>query len=140
MVPAVSHILESALYVADLDRSEAFYRRLLGVETFLRDHRMAALGVPGRSVLLLFRVGGSTQPSVTPHGTIPAHDGRGTQHMAFAIAAAELDAWAARLAEQSIALESRIDWPSGAVALYFRDPDGHSIELATPRLWPNYQD
>ncbi len=137
-MPAVTHILEAALYVADLDRSEAFYCRLFGFESFLRDHRMAALGVPGHSVLLLFRLGASTEPSPTPFGTIPPHDGRGVQHMAFAIPEAALAEWEATLAREAVALESRIAWDSGSVALYFRDPDGHSIELATPRLWPNY--
>jgi catechol-2,3-dioxygenase len=137
-MPAITHILESALYVADLDRSESFYRRLFGFETFLRDHRMAALGVPGQCVLLLFRIGGAAQPCPTPFGVIPAHDGRGVQHMAFAIPQASLAPWEAALARENVAIESRIAWDSGATALYFRDPDGHSIELATPRLWPNY--
>ena len=137
-MPGVTHILESALYVADLDRARGFYERLFGWPVFIRDARMAALGVPGSCVLLLFRRGASTEPSPTPFGVIPPHDGRGVQHMAFAIEDAALPEWETRLAEQGVAIESRIAWDSGAVALYFRDPDGHSIELATPRLWPNY--
>ncbi len=62
----------------------------------------------------------------------------GYLHMAFAIAEADLAAWEAALAREKIGVESRIAWDSGSTALYFRDPDGHSIELATPRLWPNY--
>ena len=137
-MPQVTHILEAALYVGDLDRSVAFYRRLFGWELFLRDDRMAALGVPGQQVLLLFRRGASTQPSLTPFGTIPPHDGRGAQHMAFAIECAALPGWEAALTAAGVAVESRLAWGSGSTALYFRDPDGHSIELATPRLWPNY--
>lgn len=137
-MPDVTHILESALYVADLDRAQGFYQRLFGWPAFIRDHRMAALGVPGRCVLLLFMRGASTEPSRTPFGIIPPHDGRGVQHMAFAITDAALPEWEARLAAEGIAIESRITWGSGATALYFRDPDGHSIELATPGLWPNY--
>ena len=137
-MPQVTHILESALYVADLERSVAFYRLLFGWELFLRDERMAALGVPGQQVLLLFRAGASTRPSPTPFGPIPPHDGRGMQHMAFAITDAALPEWEAALAAAGVATESRLVWDSGSTALYFRDPDGHSIELATPRLWPNY--
>jgi catechol-2,3-dioxygenase len=135
---AVTHILESALYVADLDRAQSFYTRLFGFPVFLRDHRMAALGVPGQCVLLLFRLGAAAEPSPTPFGIIPPHDGRGAQHMAFAIPDSDLSAWEATLSQENISVESRIAWASGSVALYFRDPDGHSIELATPRLWPNY--
>ena len=72
-----------------------------------------------------------------PIGTIPPHDGCGTQHLAFAINAHELEAWQSRLEAEKITIESRITWPRGGTSLYFRDPDGHSIEMATPGLWPN---
>jgi catechol 2,3-dioxygenase-like lactoylglutathione lyase family enzyme len=136
--PRISHILETALYVADLDRSQLFYTSLLGFEPFLRDERMAALGVPGGGVLLLFRQGGSAQPSATPVGIIPAHDAVGRMHLAFAIPRGELGAWETLLGAHKIEIESRITWARGGTSLYFRDPDGHSIEVATPGLWPNY--
>ena len=138
VAPRVSGILESALYVGDLDVSRDFYQRVLGFEVFLHDDRMCALGVPGSGVLLLFRRGGSADPSETPQGTIPAHDGQGTLHVAFAIPRNELDAWTAHLAAQSVPVESRITWPRGGTSLYFRDPDQHSVEVATPGLWPNW--
>jgi catechol-2,3-dioxygenase len=138
-IATLTHVLETSLYVADLDRSQGFYQRLFGFPPFLHDERMCALGVPGAQVLLLFRHGASTVPSATPGGTIPSHDGHGRLHLAFAIPADSLAAWERRLGEQSVAIESRVMWPSGSVSLYFRDPDGHSLEVATPRLWPNYQ-
>jgi len=136
--PRVSHILETSLYVSDLDRSAAFYSRILGCELFLRDHRMCALGLPGGGTLLLFLHGGSATPSETPAGTIPAHDGAGTLHVAFAIPMGELAAWETHLAAHDVPIESRITWPRGGTSLYFRDPDGHSVEVATPGLWPNF--
>ena len=136
--PPVSHILETALYVADLDRARDFYTRLFGFTVHMQDARMCALGVPGQGVLLLFRRGGSQLPSETPMGTIPAHDGRGVLHLAFAIPADSLEAWSRHLDDAGIAVESRIKWPAGGVSLYFRDPDDHSVEVATPGLWPNY--
>ena len=45
-VPRVSGVLETSLYVEDLDRSRAFYQRLFGFEQFMCDGRMCALGVP----------------------------------------------------------------------------------------------
>ncbi len=138
MAPRLGHILETALYVADLGVSHDFYARVLGFEQFLRDERMCAMGVPGAGVLLLFARGGSATPSETPQGTIPAHDGRGTLHLAFAIPKGELDAWDAHLAAEGVDVESRITWPRGGTSLYFRDPDGHSVEVATPGLWPNF--
>lgn len=134
----VAHVLETSLYVEDLDRSERFYSDLFGFERLLRDERMCALAVPGQQVLLLFKVGGSVNPSPSAVGIIPAHDGRGTQHLCFAVPAADIDAWEAMLERADIAVESRLDWPQGATSVYFRDPDGHSMEVATPKLWPNY--
>jgi catechol 2,3-dioxygenase-like lactoylglutathione lyase family enzyme len=137
-IPPVSHLLETALYVEDLTRSRDFYTRLMGWPVFLEDDRMVALGIPGGAVLLLFVHGGSVQGSDTPAGHIPGHDGRGVLHLAFAIAPDVLEAWAGHLAAQGVAVESRITWPRGGTSLYFRDPDGHSVEVATPGLWPNY--
>ena len=136
--PRLSHVLETSLYVTDLDVSEAFYKRVLGFETFLHDDRMCAMGVAGGGVLLLFRRGGSAIASQTPAGTIPAHDGSGTLHLAFAIPRNELDAWQKHLGEQQVAIESQITWPRGGTSLYFRDPDNHSVEVATPGLWPSW--
>jgi catechol 2,3-dioxygenase-like lactoylglutathione lyase family enzyme len=139
-IPAVSHMLETALYVADLGRSRDFYTGLMGFPVYLEDARMVALGVPGGGVLLLFVHGGSGQGSDTPAGHIPGHDGRGVLHLAFAISPDGLEAWAAHLAAQGVVVESRITWPRGGTSLYFRDPDGHSVEVATPGLWPNYEE
>jgi catechol 2,3-dioxygenase-like lactoylglutathione lyase family enzyme len=135
--PPITRLLETALYVADLQRSRTFYQGLMGFACFLHDERMCALGVPGGGVLLLFRRHGSALPSQMPFGTIPAHDGDGTLHLAFAIPMREKDAWERHLAAENITVESRITWPRGGTSLYFRDPDGHSIEVATPGLWPN---
>jgi catechol 2,3-dioxygenase-like lactoylglutathione lyase family enzyme len=135
--PPTSRILETALYVDDLDRSEAFYARVFGFERLLRDERMCGMAVPGRQVLLLFRRGGSTEPSPTPFGLIPPHDARGAQHLCFRIEHADVERWRAHLAETGVALESRLDWSKGATSLYFRDPDGHSLEVGTSGLWQN---
>lgn len=136
--PRISHILETALYVADLNVSQAFYARVLGFENFIADHRMVAMGVPGGGVLLLFRRGASAETMSTPYGAIPGHDGAGKLHLAFAMPRGELGAWESHLAALGIAIESRITWRGGGTSLYFRDPDGHAVEVATPGLWPNY--
>lgn len=136
-VPPVTRILETSLYVEDLDRSAAFYRRLFGFQVMVHDFRMCAMAVPGREVLLLFKKGASTHPSETPYGFIPAHDSQGVQHLCFAIPRDALDAWRIHLETCGVPIESDLTWPGKATSLYFRDPDGHSIEVATPGLWPN---
>jgi catechol 2,3-dioxygenase-like lactoylglutathione lyase family enzyme len=137
-VPALSGILETALYVADLDRAAGFYADLFGFETLIQDGRLHALSVAGRDVLLLFRAGASEQPNLVPGGLIPPHGGGGHIHLAFAVPADALAAWEARLAERGIAIEGRVHAPRGGTSIYFRDPDGHLLELATPGLWPIY--
>lgn len=137
-MPHVNGVLETALYVADLDRSIEFYQRLFGFETLLRDERMCGLNVAGRQVLLLFKKGGSTAPTETPGGTIPPHDADGHIHLAFAIAEDELEAWQNWLAAQGVAIVSQVRTERGGHSVYFHDPDGHVLEVATPRLWPLY--
>lgn len=134
-MPAVQRVLESALYVGDVERSERFYRDLFGFRSLLVTDRLRALDVGDRQVLLLFARGASKVGEQTPAGLIPGHDGSGTQHVAFAIAPAEVEAWAEILAQRRVEVISRAQWPQGGESLYFRDPDGHLVELATPSIW-----
>ena len=73
-----------------------------------------------------------------PGGFIPPHHGSGALHLCFAIPFGELAAWEEHLRREGIAVESRIRWARGGTSLYFRDPDGNSLEVATPGLWPNH--
>ena len=66
------------------------------------------------------------------------HDGSGPLDVAFAIAREELGAWEQRLTSRQIEIEGRTNWPRGGHSIYFRDPDGHLLELATPGLWTVY--
>ena len=59
-------------------------------------------------------------------------------HVAFSIAPDELSAWQERLQAAGVNLEGRTQWPRGGVSVYFRDPDGHLLEIATPGLWKGY--
>ncbi len=136
--PPLSGVLETALYVADLARSEQFYTRLFGARTLLSEDRMRALSIADRQVLLLFARGGSTSSNPVPGGTVPPHDGAGQLHVAFAIPAESLGAWEARLAVQGVVVEARVRPPLGGTSLYLRDPDGHLVELATPGVWEIY--
>lgn len=135
--PRLAAVLETALYAADLPKTRRFYEEVLGLAPMFADERLAAYAV-GASVLLLFQRGTTKQPVRLPGGCIPPHGAQGCQHLALAIAAEELEPWVVQLEADGVPIEERTQWPRGAVSLYFRDPDGHLLELATPGLWPNY--
>lgn len=137
-MPALSAILETVLYVDDLGRAAAFYETVMGLPVLHADDRMRAYDVARRGTLLLFVRGGTLEPVETPGGTIPPHDGSGPLHVAFAIERTELSKWKAHLADHAVVVESSTDWPRGGHSVYFRDPDGHLLELATPGLWQGY--
>ncbi len=137
-MPDLLGVLETSLYVDAFERACPFYEQVLGLNSIYRDARLCAYDVGGRGVLLLFLRGHSLEPTHLPGGTVPPHDGRGPVHMAFSIAAGALADWETRLGEAGVAIESRVKWPRGGESIYFRDPDGHVLELATPGLWPGY--
>jgi len=136
--PPLEGVLETALYVDDVVRSVEFYRGLFGFDVLFKSERGAGLSVEGRQVLLLFRKRGTLEDIRDERGVIPAHDGDGNLHMAFAIPADALADWEVRLRELGVEIESTYRWERGGTSVYFRDPDGHLIELVTPGCWTIY--
>jgi len=132
MHPKMDGVLESSLYVGDLPRSVDFYHETFGF-TVLSDfgERGCAMQAGPRQVLLLFKKRASLATS-TPH------DGDGELHLAFAIPTAELANWESWLQQKGIAVEEKRTWELGGWSLYFRDPDRHLLELATPGVWSVY--
>jgi len=130
--PQVNGILETSLYVERPTRSVEFYRRVFGFEPIDIDQkegitdqtRLCAMRAGDRSVLLLFKRDGTADTNAS-----------GAIHIAFSISRPELPAWEAWLLQQEIAIESRKTWKYGGEALYFRDPDGHLLEVVTPGVW-----
>jgi catechol 2,3-dioxygenase-like lactoylglutathione lyase family enzyme len=120
------------LYVEDVQASRRFYEKIFGFR-LISDFggRGCAMQAGERQVLLLFQKHGSLDI------TSP-HDGDGELHIAFAIAADALPKWEAWLAENGIAIEERKEWERGGVSLYFRDPDRHLLEVASPGVWSIY--
>lgn len=137
-MPQLTGVLETSLYVSDLQRAATFYERIFGLRPMAGDDRFCAYPVAGKQVLLLFVRGGTTESVPLAGGDIPPHDGSGQYHMAFSCAAEELPKWEAHLAANSVPIESTVHWERGGTSIYFRDPDENLIEIATPGIWPIY--
>lgn len=136
--PRINGIVESCLYADDLSRSIRFYRDRLGLRLLQSDDRFCVFSVADRQVLLIFRSGSRQEPVPTPGGLIPPHDAAGQLHFAFAISKEDLSAWEKHLNAQEIPIESKVTWPAGGQSIYFRDPNNHLVELATPGIWEVY--
>jgi len=137
--PPLQGMLEFGLYVQDVSRASAFYHNLFGFPVLLSKERIAALDVEGPQGLLLFKQGASSEPMTVPGGgLLPPHDGQGTSHVAFAIQESDLEPWERWLQEHDVEVESKVGWERGGRSLYFRDPDGHLLELVTPGVWETY--
>jgi catechol 2,3-dioxygenase-like lactoylglutathione lyase family enzyme len=132
MRPNSNGYLESSLYVSDVARSAKVYGQIFGFSVISDfGERGCALQAGDRQILLLFKKGGSR--------LIPTpHDGDGELHIAFAVAAAELAKWEAWLAENGVPIEEKRAWDLGGLSIYFRDPDRHLVEIATPGVWSIY--
>jgi catechol 2,3-dioxygenase-like lactoylglutathione lyase family enzyme len=118
------------LVVADLDRSRRFYAEALGLEEVPRPPNFAFDGAwfrfGGTEIHLLsaaHATGGAGQPNPG------AGASRGmTHHLAFEVD--DLDSACARLAANDVRLEGGpMPRGDGYVQVFFRDPDGHVLEL-----------
>jgi lactoylglutathione lyase len=126
----VRRLFETHLTVSDLPRSISFYRNVVGLElAFEPSERNVAflwIGESGKSMLGLWSLG------TAPLGL--------TLHLAFDVALNDLVDAPKRLKEKGIkplsffgvetTEPSVICWMPAA-SVYFRDPDGHTLEYLT---------
>jgi catechol 2,3-dioxygenase-like lactoylglutathione lyase family enzyme len=129
----VKRVLETCLYVDDLEKAEGFYRRVFGLELYAKVEGRHVFFRCGNSMVLLFNPVRTSQPS----GPVPAHGSHGAGHAAFAMSPDEIAGWREHLLQEGVAIEKEIAWPSGGYSIYLRDPAGNSVELATPQTWNN---
>lgn len=129
--PAIDRVLETCLYVDDLELAEAFYRDTLGLEFVSRQKDRHVFFRCGSTMLLIFNPIESRQPNME----VPPHGADGSGHIALAIDAAQWKAWETRLNDHGVEIETVVEWPRGGKSMYFRDPAGNSLELAMPSIW-----
>ena len=130
-------VLETAVYCDDLARTADFYKALLALEPMSASDRVVSFDAGEGTILLLFQRGVSDQPFQWPFGLVPGHVSTGPAHFAFAVDREDLPKWIDRLRRLHSRREPRRLAARGH-SIYFRDPDGRSVELATPGIWPSY--
>jgi catechol 2,3-dioxygenase-like lactoylglutathione lyase family enzyme len=137
-MPVLGGVKETCLHVEDLEQARKFYEGVMGLAVVAWDERFCAYDACEGTMLLLFERGGSAKAKVLPGGVIPPHDGSGRNHVGFAVSRDALAEWEAHLTLHGVQIESAMEWPRGGRSLYFRDPDGHLLELLTPGVWSVY--
>lgn len=130
-----SGILETSLYVANLEDARSFYGGLLGLEEVTAVEGRHVFYRCGQGMLLLFVAAETVKPPGNPKMPVPTHGATGPGHACFCASADELNRWADLFLSQGIEIEADFCWPNGARSIYVRDPSGNSIEFAEPRLW-----
>lgn len=128
-------VLEACLYVDDLDAAEDFYTEILGLTLHSKLEGRHVFFRCGNQMVLLFNPDATADPALTPRG-LGLHGSHGPGHLAFGVPEDEIDLWRARLESHGVPVEQEIDWGgSRGRSIYFRDPDGNSLEFATSALW-----
>ncbi len=125
-------ILETSLYVSDIERADEFYSRVLRLVSIRKRIESEVAYRCGEVVIILFR------PDATRSQTkLPPHAAEGTGHLALKICHEEIETWRDHLQGCGVKIEKEIQWSRGGYSIYFRDPDGNCLELATANVWPN---
>lgn len=112
-----------AITVSDLRRSHDFYASVLGLESRREELREPVFMLGGDTGLALF--------------TAESHGGSGdgepgpirVMHFAFRVDREQFDRARAELPDAGV--EARFEDHGNVHSLYFPDPDGHIVELAT---------
>jgi len=127
----LSGVVETCLYVDDLDRAADFYGNLLGMLLIDRQEGRHVFFRCGTSMVLLFIAAESSRDG----DDLPPHGCHGEGHAAFAVRSEEIAPWKGYLEQQNVEIELDYQWPHGGRSLYFRDPAGNSLEITTPAIW-----
>lgn len=126
-----NEILESCLYVDHLPTAKQFYEEVLGLELVDQQEGRHLFWKCGRRMLLLFLAEASNRED----SDMPRHGASGAGHAAFAVPDHDIPAWKTHLTMCGVPIEQELAWPQGGHSLYFRDPAGNSLELASPKIW-----
>jgi catechol 2,3-dioxygenase-like lactoylglutathione lyase family enzyme len=128
-----SGILETVLYCPARDREdvERFYADVLGLPAVARWEDGTSFRV-GPGVLLIFDL----EKLARRRDPIADHGSAGPGHACLLADGDDYAGWKQRLDAHSVAIVHEHEWGNGRHSLYFRDPAGNLLEIASGDLWP----
>ncbi|MFQ5662725.1 MAG: VOC family protein [Terriglobia bacterium] len=125
----IDHIDHVALTVKDVERSIAWYQEVLGLERRYQEDwgNQPAMLCAGPTCVALF-ASATASSNAPPDGT----SGIVMKHLAFRVDRANFEQAQAELSRRRI--EFSFEDHGISHSIYFRDPDGHEIEITTYQL------
>lgn len=112
----VDHIV---LHVNNVERSKKFYTEILGMTVYREDEGQVFLHA-GQQGVGLFKHSGGTLLTA----------GNDLNHLALNVAAGTYETLKGELEKNGVSVSGR---PGEERCIYFRDPDGHRLQLVVPR-------
>lgn len=112
----IDHIV---LHVGDVGRAKKFYTEILGMTAYREDEGQVFLHAGAQGVALFKK-----------HGDTPLTAGNDLNHLALNVAGGTYESLKAELERHGVAVGGR---PGDDRCIYFRDPDGHRLQLTFRR-------
>lgn len=129
-------VLEVCLYTSDLDAAERFYTGVLGLEVFGKADGRHVFFKLRDQMLLIFNPDITREPIAEgARLPVPPHGASGSGHVCFRASGEEIAEWKSHLETHGVEIEADFGWPGGGRSIYFRDPAGHCLEFAEPKIW-----
>jgi catechol-2,3-dioxygenase len=130
--PELTTLKEVCLYITETQRTRQFYEQILGLPCLIEETGAYVFFHAGPVMLLAF-----VRSYALDNQQLPPHGANGTQHIAFEAPSSQAyEAWKTHLLEAGISIDREVIWGKGRRSFYFWDPDGHSIEVLEPGVWP----
>lgn len=107
-----------------------FYEEVLGFKVIAYVTGRHIFFKAGSSILLCFLDGATKESS-----TLPVHGSNGSIHIAFEVNKGEYETWKDKITQSKIEIIKEHDWGRDLKSFYFRDPDGHLLEIVPEGLW-----
>lgn len=126
----ITQIKETCLYVQNLSITKEFYNLKLDLPVISSVDNRHIFFRAGSSVLLCFN------PEATKaEANLPPHFAYGFQHIAFEVGVAEYQPWLKKIENAGIEIIHLQEWKKGLQSFYFKDPDGHVLEIVPEGIW-----